>query len=308
MRKKKPLAEFRYYEIPQNEPVLALMGGKWKQVYGENIDNQHFHNLLEIGFCHYGEGDLVMEDEIYRFGTSMISCIPANLLHVTRSDDGVTAFWEYIYIDPEKILRDCAGLKGRELSDMLYDINKRGFFIDADDNPMIVTLVRAIFTEMEESAIYHQDCVKGLVYTLLYEIARFNGKSNHSHGKQASGFGLEKAIDFVENNYMTFFKIQDLASKCGMSETHFRRLFLEKMNMTPVEYVNFIRVKKACEIIDKTDICMEDVASRVGFETPSTFNRNFKKIVGTSPYKYKKRPDNHEGKIMEYKISALKGW
>ena len=93
-KKKKRPAEFRFYELPQDEPVLALMGSKWIQVYGENIDNQHFHNLLEIGFCHYGEGDLVLEEDFYRFEPSMISCIPANFRHVTRSDTGVPAFWE----------------------------------------------------------------------------------------------------------------------------------------------------------------------------------------------------------------------
>ena len=93
-----------------------------------------------------------------------------------------------------------------------------------------------------------------------------------------------------------------------MSETHFRRVFQEKMNMTPIEYVNFVRIKKACELIDKTDISMEDIAEKVGFITPSTFNRNFRRIIGTSPYQWKKRPDNHEGKLQEYKISALKGW
>lgn len=41
-KKKKTAAEFRFYELPQDEPVLAQMGSKWIQVYGENIDNQHF--------------------------------------------------------------------------------------------------------------------------------------------------------------------------------------------------------------------------------------------------------------------------
>ena len=76
-KKKKKPAEFRFYEIPQDESVLALMGSKWIQVYGENIDNMHFHNLLEIGYCHYGDGDLVIEDDMYRFDAGMISCIPA---------------------------------------------------------------------------------------------------------------------------------------------------------------------------------------------------------------------------------------
>ena len=280
-KKKKQPAEFRFYELPQDEPVLALMGNKWIQVYGENIDNQHFHNLLEIGLCHYGEGDLVLEEDFYRFAPGMISCIPANFLHVTRSDQGVPAFWEYLYLDPEEII----GISGRknapETRELIEAINRNAFFIKVEDNPMLVTLVRTIFEEMENKAQYHQECVKGMAYALLHEIARFNGKSSVNSNIKASGLQLENAIDYVEQHYQDDFKIADLAQQCHMSETHFRRIFQEKMNMTPIEYVNFARVKKACELIDKTDISMEEVAEKVGFITQSTFNRNFRKIIGT---------------------------
>ncbi len=306
-KKKKKPAEFRFYEIPQDESVLALMGSKWIQVYGENIDNMHFHNLLEIGYCHYGDGDLVIEDDLYRFGAGMISCIPANFLHVTRSDAGVRAFWEYLYIDPENLLRQW-GKSAQEIRQILDAVGKRSFFIKLEESPAIATLIRTIFDEMQCAGAHYRECVRGVVYALLFEIARFNDReAGQSVGKSIS-LQLESAIEYVDKNYPNDFKIADLANECHMSETHFRRIFQEKMNMTPVEYVNFVRVRKACELIDKTDISMEDVAEKVGFVTPSTFNRNFRRIIGTSPYQWKKRPDNHEGKLLEYKISALKGW
>lgn len=314
-KKKKKPAEFRFYEVPQGESVLALMGSKWIQVYGENIDNMHFHNLLEIGYCHYGDGDLVIEDDLYRFGRDMVSCIPANFLHVTRSDAGVRAFWEYIYISPEDILRQW-GKSAQEIRDIMEAVGKQSFFIHADECPMMVTLIRAIFEEMQQKSRHYRERVRGLSYTLLFEIVRLNGENVMQNalnsalqtlGKSVS-LQLQSAVEYVEKNYPNDFKIADLAEACHMSETHFRRTFQEKMNMTPVEYVNFVRVKKACELIDKTDISMEDVAERVGFVTPSTFNRNFRRIIGTSPYQWKKRPGNHEGKLLEYKISALKGW
>lgn len=307
-KKKKQPAEFRFYEIPQDEPVLALMGNKWIQVYGENINNQHFHNLLEIGICHYGDGDLVLEDDFYRFAPGMVSCIPANFLHVTRSDQGVPAFWEYLFIDPEEILKSCGKRNAQEAREILEAINSNAFFIHVEEHPVIITLVRAIFDEMQHKNEFHQECVRGMVYALLFEIARFNGRKTMASNIKANGLQLERAIEYVEKNYQNNFKIIDLATECHMSETHFRRIFQEKMNMTPIEYVNFVRVKKACELIDKTDISMEEVAERVGFVTPSTFNRNFRRIIGTSPYQWKKRPDNHEGKLLDYKISALKGW
>ncbi len=301
-KKKKGSVEFRYYEVPREEAVLALMGNKWIQVYGENINNLHFHNLIEIGYCHYGAG----EDQ-YRFGAGMVSCIPANFLHVTKSDNNVRAFWEYLYISPADILKQ-QGKPMQETRNIIDAVNRSAFFIKVEENPIFVTLIRAIFEEMQNKNTYYRECVGGLAYTLLYEIARFNGRGNAQSCGKNNSLQLENAIEYVERNYPNNFKIADLANECHMSETHFRRVFQEKMNMTPVEYVNFVRVKKACELIDKTDISMEDVAEKVGFITPSTFNRNFRRIIGTSPYQWKKRPDNHEGKLLEYKISALKGW
>lgn len=306
-KKKKGSAEFRYYEVPREEAVLALMGNKWIQVYGENINNLHFHNLIEIGYCHYGAGELVIEEDQYRFGAGMVSCIPANFLHVTKSDTHVRAFWEYLYISPADILKQ-QGKPMQETRNIIDTVNRSAFFIKVEENPIFVTLIRAIFEEMQNKNAYYRECVGGLAYTLLYEIARFNGRGNVQSCGKNNSLQLENAIEYVERNYPNNFKIADLANECHMSETHFRRVFQEKMNMTPVEYVNFVRIKKACELIDKTDISMEDVAEKVGFITPSTFNRNFRRIIGTSPYQWKKRPDNHEGKLLEYKISALKGW
>ncbi len=84
-KKKKESAEFRFYELSNDKPALVLVGDKWKQVYGENINNLHFHNLLEIGYCHYGTGDLVIEEDMHRFDAQMVSCIPANFLQIGRA-------------------------------------------------------------------------------------------------------------------------------------------------------------------------------------------------------------------------------
>ena len=178
----------------------------------------------------------------------------------------------------------------------------------AQENPVLAALVRAVFDEMRHKGEHHLECVRGMVYALVFEIARFNNKEVNRTLIRNGSLQLERAIEYVDANYPNAFRIADLAEVCHMSETHFRRIFQEKMNMTPVEYVNFVRIRKACELIDKTDISMEEVAGKVGFVTPSTFNRNFRRIVGTSPYQWKKRPDSHERKLAEYKISALKGW
>lgn len=48
--------ELRYYKMPEGSPILALLGQKWIQNYGNDVDYLHFHNYLEIGFCYEGQG------------------------------------------------------------------------------------------------------------------------------------------------------------------------------------------------------------------------------------------------------------
>ncbi|WP_410053469.1 helix-turn-helix domain-containing protein [Escherichia coli] len=50
------------------------------------------------------------------------------------------------------------------------------------------------------------------------------------------------------------------------------------------------------------------MALRVGYQDVSSFNRNFQKIMGVSPYQYKKNNSDYRGRVLDKKISAKKGW
>ena len=80
-RKKKPRMEYRYYEVPEKCPVLVLQGEKWLQNYGYQIDYLHFHNLMEIGLCYYGQGTIVLEDEELPYHGGMFTVVPKNFPH-----------------------------------------------------------------------------------------------------------------------------------------------------------------------------------------------------------------------------------
>ena len=121
--------------------------------------------------------------------------------------------------------------------------------------------------------------------SLMMMLARLNNKLGPSTEgvRQKNGFDqIRPALEHIRDNFANPTKIAQIASVCHMSESHFRRLFEENMGMTPVDYLNQVRIKKACDMIRKTGYSMEEIAVKVGFSTTSTFNRNFKRIVGTS--------------------------
>ena len=77
-RRKRDKVEFRFYEIPHGESALALLGEAWVGAYGRGEVCLHFHNLFEIGYCHYGHGILILGEDEKPYEDAMISAIPAN--------------------------------------------------------------------------------------------------------------------------------------------------------------------------------------------------------------------------------------
>jgi AraC-like DNA-binding protein len=308
-KKEKEKIEFRYYAIPQNEPVLALLGNKWIQCYGQNVDGLHFHNLLEIGYCYWGNGQLILDETSYRFSGDMISIIPKNFPHTTKSDSNTIAKWEYIYIDIESFLYSLYDKNSIFVEHLIHRINKKAYFIDSYQNELLAQQVQSILEEMRFQRELYVESVQGLLFTLLLQIARMDPYiSNTMKPSQTKVSQIQHALDYVKDHYFTNIPIETLAEACHISETHFRRLFGTTMNMSPVEYINLVRVEKACELMKKNQDSMADIAVKVGFQTVSTFNRNFKKIFGVSPYQWKVHPDNYEGKLLNHKILVREGW
>ena len=81
-KRKKPKMEFRYYQMPAGSPILALLGQKWVQNYGNDVDYLHFHNYLEIGFCYEGDGVMAFGEAKMRFSGREFTVIPPNYAHI----------------------------------------------------------------------------------------------------------------------------------------------------------------------------------------------------------------------------------
>lgn len=83
-KRKKDTMEFRFYELPQGESALVLCGESWKRVYGHEKFHLHFHNLLEIGICREGDGNMYLDEDIYQYHDGDITFIPENF-HMLQS-------------------------------------------------------------------------------------------------------------------------------------------------------------------------------------------------------------------------------
>lgn len=309
MKKKKELIEFRRYDLSGSEPVLIMDVDTWKKCYPEGSRILHFHNLMEIGVCHEGNGILAVDDMEYPFAADMISVIPANMTHGTFGDTDDFGHWHYLFFDVDNIINELWKDDIVFRNDFLHRVNKSGLFFRVEDHPLIAETVDMIIREYDDKNEFYRDSIRGLLRSLILQIYRLNtdlikGKEDLSR----SGQIIKSAVVYIGNHYSEHLTIKLVADECGLSEPHFRRVFKRIMNVSTLEYINYVRIQKACELLRTTNKPMTAVADLVGYESVSAFNRNFRKIVGMSPYQWKKDPGNYMSKLLEFKISSLKGW
>jgi len=101
---------------------------------------------------------------------------------------------------------------------------------------------------------------------------------------------VKKAVALVEANIASSeFLVEDLCREMGMSRVYFYKKILSLTDKTPSEFIRFIRLKRAADLLEKSQLFVNEVAYQVGFNDPKYFRKYFKDEFGVSPNEYKKK-------------------
>lgn len=101
---------------------------------------------------------------------------------------------------------------------------------------------------------------------------------------------VKKAVALVEANISSSeFLVEDLCREMGMSRVYFYKKILSLTDKTPSEFIRFIRLKRAADLLEKSQLFVNEVAFQVGFNDPKYFRKYFKDEFGISPNEYKKK-------------------
>jgi AraC-like DNA-binding protein len=84
-------------------------------------------------------------------------------------------------------------------------------------------------------------------------------------------------------------KIDDYAKMCNLSESRFSHLFKEHSGLSPLEYIQSLRLKKSRELLENTDMSVAKIAEAVGIADQNYFSRFFKAKMGVSPRRYREK-------------------
>lgn len=100
---------------------------------------------------------------------------------------------------------------------------------------------------------------------------------------------ISSAVDFIVQNISTQFSMRDLAQQLGMSERMFTRFFRSATGNSFTDFVNRLRVNKACQLLMETDLYVTNICYNVGFNNVANFNRRFLELKGMTPKEFRQQ-------------------
>jgi transcriptional regulator GlxA family with amidase domain len=116
--------------------------------------------------------------------------------------------------------------------------------------------------------------------------------STHLQAQFSSVPAIRKAQEWALAHLSEDLSVETLATRVGMSERNFRRLFLDELRETPHRYVERIRIEEAKRQIEDTDLPAQAVAKQCGFGTVDSLRRAFVRHLGVTPQWYRARFQN----------------
>lgn len=100
---------------------------------------------------------------------------------------------------------------------------------------------------------------------------------------------LEVISDWIRENLTAELSNAVLAKRVGLSESHFRRVFLDTVGTTPQRYVLTLRLERVHQLLTGTDISIARIAAECGFNTQSHMTYCFSAAYDLTPSKVRKK-------------------
>ncbi|MGN0178499.1 MAG: AraC family transcriptional regulator [Monoglobaceae bacterium] len=122
--------------------------------------------------------------------------------------------------------------------------------------------------------------IQSLIYSIVFEII-----STRAAKEYQLGF-VNDVIQYINRNYMSKLTLDMLAEKSGYSTSYFKKKFTESTGISPMKYLNNIRLERAKDMLKAGLFSVGEVSEACGFDNIYYFSNTFKKHFGVSPKNY----------------------
>lgn len=122
---------------------------------------------------------------------------------------------------------------------------------------------------------WHQD---GLAPYIVFE-----GRGDHGDA------AVKAAQDWIAGHFSVANPMEEMVRRSGLAERTFKRRFTAATGLSPIAYVQRLRIEDAKRRLERTEAPVDEIGWQVGYEDPAFFRRLFKRLAGVAPGAYRRR-------------------
>ena len=228
-------------------------------------------------YCVEGSGWISVNGERASLAKEQYCIIPKNTPHAyaASGEDPWTIYWlHFAGIKAERLFR---GMGPAEIVGEADPLTREER----------IRLFDSIFYSLESE--YSGSNLEYAGIVLMHLLGSFRYEQLFRMGKDAQSADVaDRAIDFMKANLGRKIELDEIAAYCDISVSHFCLVFKKRTSHTPVEYLNNLRVQRACQLLDLSTMKVNEIADSLGFSDAFYFSRVFKKVMGQSPGMYRR--------------------
>lgn len=247
--------------------LLLITNGNGKRLVGDHETNFQINDLVLLG------GYLPhawIADPMYLVADNNND--PCESIYIQFKKD---IFGSYFFDIPElkrirKVLRDSA----------------RGIEITGKNKPEIISLLKEIPNQAPLDQLLRLIKLLDLIGLSDYELLSSEGYSKNSFYFKSSR--ILKVHEYIMKNYHEKISLNDCAKMVNMTVSSFCRYFKNETQYTFTGYLNKVRIDFSKKILANTTTPIKEIGFECGYNSVPYFNKQFKKIVGMSPFAYRK--------------------
>lgn len=270
-----------------------------RRISDSQIKENHYHDFFQICFVLRGQIEHCHDGKMIPLGRGDAFIIPPGLSHELRftgdeSEIYSLSFEESIFhpgFPQSGAHKFLVTLQGNPLAAREQPLKLR-VSLDADQRQTVQALMECLMREQQRDHTGEMTAAPSLIAAILYILSQsyYQQPQNEEEYNEVTAYNniLSSCAEYLDQHYNEHITLEVLLKQFGMSRSSFCTLFPQFTGLSLKQYLSRKRILEAEALIrSRPELPMSEVAERVGYEEISTFYRNFVRIAGVSPSKYK---------------------
>ncbi|MGD0031219.1 AraC family transcriptional regulator [Paenibacillus illinoisensis] len=243
-----------------------------------DMSNFHYHDAYELYFLEKGQHQILIQDSIHDIEVYDVALFKPNLFH--RSTQNQACARTCVYFT-ERFLR--LYFTERAIQTLLGCFDTELISLNQETFAKVKKLLLLLENEQTTDIEYHAFIYLAELLSLLTD-----HKSSPRRKQQHSSYvDVGHILTYINQNYNKIVKIEEIANEFYISRFYLCHRFKEATGLTVIQYLNNIKIQRACHLLASTNLSILRIANECGFNSSMYFCKIFKQTLSMTPSHYR---------------------